>query len=90
MSAEDIVSELSYKLRDVLDKKINPKPAKEIPQMSVFETKIYAALDGEEPTHIDKISEMSGLNISDCLVNLLMMEFKGFVIQIPGKYFLKR
>ncbi len=90
MSAEDIVSELSYKLRGVLDKKINPKPAKEIPQMSVFETKIYAALDGEEPAHIDKISEMTGLNISDCLVNLLMMEFKGFVIQIPGKYFLKR
>lgn len=87
-TADDIVSELSYKLREVIGGKIRGKPAKELPQMSVFETKIFAVLNGSEPLHIDKISEMSGLNISDCLVNLLMLEFKGLISQLPGKYFI--
>ncbi|MDD5362828.1 MAG: DNA-processing protein DprA [Ignavibacteria bacterium] len=89
-SSDDIISELSFKLQDIIGKGIKAKTKKEIPEMSIFETKIYGILDESEPIHIDRISEMSGLNISDCLVNLLMMEFKGHVIQTPGKYFLKR
>jgi DNA processing protein len=41
----------------------------------------------KEPVHIDEISESSGLNISDCLVNLLNLEFKGCIRQHPGKRF---
>jgi DNA processing protein len=44
-------------------------------------------LQKEEPVHIDEIAENSGLNISDCLVNLLNLEFKGCVRQLPGKRF---
>lgn len=40
-----------------------------------------------EPIHIDNISEKSGLNISDCLVTLLNLEFKGIIEQLPGKRF---
>jgi DNA processing protein len=89
-SAEDVIAELSFKLQDIIETSVKTKVRKEIPEMSIFETKIYGILDESEPIHIDRISEMTGLNISDCLVNLLMMEFKGHVIQTPGKYFLKR
>ncbi len=89
-SADDILSELSYKLRDFVGAKAKGRPARELPQMSVFETNIYIAVNGNEPLHIDKISEMTGLNISDCLVNLLMLEFKGLVSQLPGKFFTRR
>ncbi|MCE1164693.1 MAG: DNA-processing protein DprA, partial [Bacteroidetes bacterium] len=89
-SAEDIVSELSYDFRESIGGKIKGRPAKELPQLSVFETNIYGVLDGKDAIHIDKISEMTGLNISDCLVNLLMLEFKGLISQLPGKFFLRR
>jgi DNA processing protein len=44
-------------------------------------------LNKPEPIHIDSISEASGLNISDSLVTLLNLEFKGCVEQLPGKRF---
>lgn len=40
-----------------------------------------------EAVHIDDISEKTGLNISDCLVTLLNLEFKNYVKQLPGKRF---
>lgn len=49
---------------------------------------IYTLLENNnEAVHIDAISELTGLNISDCLVNLLNLEFKGLVKQLPGKMF---
>ena len=42
---------------------------------------------GSEPVHIDAISESANLNISDCLVTLLNLEFKGIINQLPGKRF---
>jgi len=47
-------------------------------------------LSKTEPLHIDSISEASGLNISDSLVTLLNLEFKGCVEQLPGKRFKTR
>ena len=42
---------------------------------------------GSEPVHIDAISCSVNLNISDCLVTLLNLEFKGIINQLPGKRF---
>ena len=42
---------------------------------------------GSEPVHIDGISESTGLQISDCLVGLLNLEFKGLIRQSAGKMF---
>ncbi|MCF8267545.1 MAG: DNA-processing protein DprA [Ignavibacteriales bacterium] len=56
------------------------------PEMSLFEQKIFDAL-GENPIHIDKIAADCGMNIQDCLINLLSLEFKGVVRQTPGKNF---
>lgn len=49
---------------------------------------IYSVISAKhEPIHIDLLSEMTGLNISDSLVSLLNLEFKGCVEQLPGKRF---
>ena len=59
-----------------------------IPELNGNEKLIYDAfLMTIEPIHIDMISEKSGLNISDSLVTLLNLEFKGIVEQLPGKRF---
>ncbi len=79
---EDVLVELELKLKPVIGKNI-PKPNIE---MNLFEEKIYHVLE-TEPKQIDKISEQSGISTSDCLVNLLSLEFKGLVKQLPGKVF---
>jgi DNA processing protein len=58
------------------------------PQLTMFEQKIYEALEGA-PVHIDLISEQAALSPADTLVTLLGLEFKGVVKQLPGKLFLK-
>ncbi|MCX8105108.1 MAG: DNA-processing protein DprA [Ignavibacterium album] len=82
ISAEDILTELELKLKPVIGKNI-PKPEKDL---NMFEEKIYNSLT-DEPLHIDKISEITNLSTSDCLVHLLSLEFKGLVKQLPGKVF---
>lgn len=42
-----------------------------------------------EPIHIDKIIEESGIEVSDGLVRLLELEFRGIIKQLPGKYYVK-
>lgn len=42
---------------------------------------------GSKPIHIDEISESTELQISDCLVGLLNLEFKGLIRQSAGKMF---
>ncbi len=89
-SVDDIISEFNIQISDLVNTKSNKIPDTEQKEMNVFEHKIYNALNDTEPTSIDKICELTELNISDCLVNLLTMEFKGLVSQLPGKYFLKQ
>lgn len=89
MNADDVISELSYKIGDIIESKSDKKIKKENPSMNVFESKIYNVLDDTEPINIDKICELTEFNVSDCLVNLLTMEFKDLVSQLPGKYFIR-
>lgn len=80
--AEDILEELKVKLNLIHDKSIN-RPNIEL---NLFEEKILSVLN-EEPKHIDEIANITAMTIADCLVNLLMLEFKGLVRQLPGKVF---
>ncbi|MFZ4590119.1 MAG: DNA-processing protein DprA [Ignavibacteria bacterium] len=89
MNVDDVLSELSYKIGDLVDNKVEKAIKKENPALNVFETKIYNVLNETEPINVDSICELTELNVSDCLVNLLTMEFKGLVSQLPGKYFIK-
>jgi len=81
-SAEDVILELELKLKPVLGKNI---PKQQI-DLSLFEEKIMNVLSSE-PLQIDKIASLIHSSTSDCLVNLLSLEFKGLVKQLPGKMF---
>lgn len=85
---EDILNELDHKLKPVLKREIAVKEESIVNELSMFEKKIYEVLD-HQSKHIDMINEMTGLTISECLVNLLSLEFKGLVRQIPGKNFIR-
>ncbi|HRE41155.1 MAG TPA: DNA-processing protein DprA [Ignavibacteria bacterium] len=89
-NVDDILIELDSKLNIEINKKTNvtDKVDFDLNNLTSYELTIYKLLSNE-PVHIDKINENSGLSISDCLVNLLTLEFKGIVKQLPGKYFLK-
>jgi DNA processing protein len=89
-SVEDIISELNYKLDSFLKKDIvNLKESKKNNiVMNMFEKSLFEVLN-REPKHIDLINQETGLSISDCLVNLLSLEFKGLVKQLPGKFFIR-
>jgi DNA processing protein len=83
INAEDVLNELQLKLKPVIGKNI-PHPEKDL---NVFEEKIFIALKENGELQIDKLSELTNLSTSDCLVNLLTLEFKGLVKQLPGKIF---
>lgn len=87
-TVEDIFSELNYKLYGFLKKEMVNLKEKENSaiELNIFEQSIIDVLD-YEPKHIDEINLLTGFSISDCLVNLLSLEFKGLIKQIPGKYF---
>ena len=87
---DDILDELRSKLNmlpfDESKKSIGPK--KTHVDLKGSEKTIFVLLEkNKDAVHIDSISELTGLNISDCLVNLLNLEFKGLIKQLPGKMF---
>lgn len=84
MNPEDVLVELELKLRPIVGKNI-PKPDVDL---NLFEEKILNAL-GTEPLQIDKLAEITSISTAECLVNLLSLEFKGLVQQLPGKNFIK-
>jgi DNA processing protein len=75
-------------MRPVLKKETALREEKLVSDLNETETKIFSVMD-YQPIHIDKINEVTGLSISDCLVNLLTLEFKGLIRQTPGKNFIK-
>ena len=81
-SAEDILIELDLLLKPSIGKNI-PKPTVEL---SLFEEKVLSFLS-ETPRNIDDLAEKLGMSTSDCLVHLLSLEFKGLIMQLPGKSF---
>lgn len=87
---DDILEELSNKLIGLKLSTANGNSVtvQTAPELIGNEKLIYDTfLMTLEPIHIDFISEKSGLNISDSLVTLLSLEFKGVVEQLPGKRF---
>ena len=81
-SADDVITELEIKLKPVLGKNI---PKQQV-DLSLFEEKLINVLNSE-PLQIDRIATLANMTTSECLVNLLSLEFKGLVKQLPGKMF---
>jgi DNA processing protein len=88
-SVSDILDELAPKLRPLLGTHDSSVQATEHIDLSLFEQKLYDLLDSDS-LHIDQLAERTGLTTSDALVNLLSLEFRGLVKQLPGKMFVKR
>jgi DNA processing protein len=88
MTVDDILNELSYSLKPFLKKEGKENELQVSVELDIFEKKLYDVLN-DEPVHIDKINEITGLSISDCLVGLLSLEFKNLIKQLPGKYFVR-
>ena len=88
---DDVLDEISIKLENIVLKSENGHfkiSEKELPDLKGNEKLVFdAVLKSSEPVHIDDISENTGLNISDCLITLLNLEFKGNINQLPGKRF---
>lgn len=84
-SIDDVLIELAPKLKPILKGMHETKV--EI-NLSLFEKNIYDVLD-DDPIHIDKLAEKSKMSTADALVNLLSLEFKGLVKQMPGKMFVR-
>lgn len=81
-SAEDILIELDLLLKPAIGKNI-PRPSIEL---SLFEENVLNCLS-HLPINIDDLAEDLSMSTSDCLVYLLSLEFKGLVVQLPGKSF---
>jgi DNA processing protein len=83
-SIDDIVSEIRPKLKS----RFRTEEKKVETPLSLFEKRLLDCL-GTEPLHIDAIAEQTSFSTSDALVNLLSLEFKGLVRQLPGKMFVR-
>ena len=81
----DVLEELQYKLKPIL--KTQP-PSQPKVQLTIFEQKVFDLLTAE-PEQIDALGDRSGMATSDLLVQLLSLELKGIVKQLPGKYFVR-
>ena len=54
------------------------------------ERRLVGEVSPEIPIHIDDLAEKTGHSIARLLALLLGLELKGWVVQHPGKYFLRR
>lgn len=59
---------------------------RELPNLTEDEITILKAL-GDNPVHIDAVSEKTGFDISDLLILFFELEMKRVVEQLPGKFF---
>lgn len=86
-SIDDILEELAPRLRGIPGARI-PQPRVPEPDLTLFERRVFDVLT-ESPAHIDDVARLAELAVSDTLVHLLGLEFRGVVRQLPGKMFLR-
>ena len=80
-SIEDILNEFS----------VSDKSKKEIKteQLSLLEQMVFDKIESE-PIHIDILADVLNISISEIHVHLLNLEFKNYIQQLPGKYFIRQ
>ena len=84
-SVQDILDELRPQLRGLLrEAEVTPRPA-----MSGSEKAVYDVLS-DEPKHIDDIATELAQPSGQVLATLLSLELKNLVLQLTGKYFVRR
>jgi DNA processing protein len=68
-----------------------PRPAAEQTEIELNEPEsiMVRALDATEAQHIDDLALKLGIPVGEALGQLLLLELKGAVKQLPGKYFVR-
>ncbi len=87
-TVDDILAELAPRLKDQIPSLTNGRSRPQ-QEMTLFEQNAYDALPDDERMHIDVLAERTSLTVSELLVHLLSLEFKGLVRQLPGKFFVR-
>lgn len=92
-NVDDILIELASKLQPLLKetdkaRSVGHEGVRAGTELSLFEKKIFDVLE-DAPLHIDAIAARADATTSDALVQLLGLEFKGLVKQLPGKLFVR-
>ncbi|MCX6133531.1 MAG: DNA-processing protein DprA [Ignavibacteriales bacterium] len=82
---EDILEELGPQVRHLMRTERVTEPPVEL---TLFEKNIMNVLN-DQPLQIDTIAELAETSTADALVNLLSLEFKNLVRQLPGKMFVR-
>ena len=82
-SSEDILQLLQLRASST------PKAKQESLALNETETAFYGLLDASEAQHIDALAEKLSLPVGEALGQLLLLELKGAVKQLPGKYFVR-
>ena len=86
-SVDDIIAELRPAMRPGLASpsgaQREPRPR---PELTLFEQKVIDAI-GSSSLHVDAIARSAGISVSQALVELLGLELKGMICQLPGKIF---
>lgn len=85
MDASDILDDLQILLPDAQPVAAVVRP---LPELSESERSVYEAIDSTE-TAIDDIAARCNLPTAVVSSNLLRLELKRLVKQLPGKYFVK-
>jgi predicted Rossmann fold nucleotide-binding protein DprA/Smf involved in DNA uptake len=65
------------------------RPRERPPELSQDEAALLAAI-GDDPTHIDAITDRCGLPPHTVASLLMVLEIKKVVTQLPGKHFARR
>jgi DNA processing protein len=92
-SAEDVIEELLTPIRAALVQvetlESEQRNLLAADGLNATEKKIYELLSTEAPRPIDDLVETTGLNSSEVLATLFVLEMKGIIRQLPGKQFAK-
>lgn len=76
---QDLITQLNW------DLKVNDKTMHFPPKLSEDEKKIYELLRTQSPIEIDQIAIQTNISINETASNLLALEFKNLVKNLPGK-----
>jgi DNA processing protein len=86
ISPEDMLSDLGLIESD--DNSLFSRASKPKVNLSPDSRKVFDCI-GSEPINTDKIAELCGMEISDTLSILLILEFEDLIRQLPGKNYIR-
>ncbi len=86
LSAQDVLEEIGVIIQSELE--VEAKKEKIHVSLSVEEYKIYELIESV-PSHIDLISARSDQDIGSLMGQMLNLELKGVIKQLPGQYYIR-